>query len=61
MIDARSAQIAQHVRSRFTVTLPYEIAAQFGCVSQSLLGAVTIEASVIPFAFRRSHQCWTIA
>lgn len=61
MINARATQIAEHIRSRFSIALPHQISAQFAGVPQSLLCAVTVQSSVIPLAFRRRNDGWPVA
>lgn len=56
MIDTSSAQIAQHIRSRFSIALSHQIASQLIGISQPLLSTVTIQSTMVPFALRRCYN-----
>lgn len=60
MINARSAQIAQHIRSRFSIALSHQIASQFGGIPQPLFRTIPIQSPMIPFALWRRNNRWPI-
>lgn len=60
MVDARAAQVTEDVGARLPVALAHQITPQGSGISQPLVCAVSIQASVVPLGLGRGDYRWTV-